>query len=93
MESSLVESILSFYRSLDTMFVTQLKITRFVERLVNQGNKHNSRRYLDGSDIRVSTQGFEITSSNISKNLKKKRAKLMKKWKISTENRDLLQRY
>lgn len=75
------------------MFVTQLKITRFAERLVNQGNKHNSRRYLNGSDIRVGTQDFEITNSNISKKLKKKRAKLMKRWKISTENKDLIQRY
>lgn len=54
-------------------------------------------RSLNDSNIEVSTQGFEITSSNMSKKLKGKRGKIdlkkkKKRWKISTENWDLLQR-
>lgn len=41
--------------------------------------KHN-RRYFHDSGIGISTRGFEITSSNKSKKLKGKRAKLMGKW-------------
>lgn len=51
-------------------------------------------RSLNDSNIDVSTQGFEITSSNMLKKLKRKRGKidLKKKQKISTENWDLLKR-
>lgn len=52
-------------------------------------------RSLNDSNIEVSTQGFEITSSNMLKKLKRKRGKIdlkKKKQKISTENWDLLKR-